>query len=250
MPVGHFSPDGIRNCTPRNPPRRSARSRSWLPLAPPGLSPSESPTAFSFHPASECSGDGQGSASTFPPSGPPESSSGTPPRRAPRWPRWSSHPDPGHLHLLGPGSTPPTGRPSCRPCHTARGISDSRWPWPQTIAFVGVLGLCLRVMRLPPFPRPYLVQKLDSSRGPSLREVIRPRFIGTSTPSDFLLAPGRFGSALSPQLSHSRAPRRISPVPLSAVLSSRPLYPGGSPAGALPRGWSTALGLRSLLPSP
>jgi len=47
------------------------------------------------------------------------------------------------------------------------------------------------------------------------------------TPSDFLLAPGRFGSALSPRPSHRRAPRRISPVPLSAVLSSRPLYPGG-----------------------
>src|SRR3982074_2151081 len=86
-------------------------------------------------------------------------------------------------------------------------------------------------MRLPPFPRPYLFQKLDSSRGPSLREVIRPRFLGTTAPSDFLLAPGRFGSALSPRPSHSRAPRRISPVPLSAVLPSRPLYPGGSPAG-------------------
>ena len=44
-------------------------------------------------------------------------------------------------------------------------------------------------------------------------------------------------------------PRRVSPVPLPALRTSSPLYPGGVLRG-VSRGWSTVLGLRSLLPSP
>lgn len=85
----------------------------------------------------------------------------------------------------------------------------------------------------------------DSTRGPSLREVVRPRFIGTTASSDSLSAPPRF--SVSPYRCDSPIqgpPRRVSPVPPLTVRASRPFSPGGILRGVFPRAGPPSLGLR------
>jgi hypothetical protein len=88
----------------------------------------------------------------------------------------------------------------CHPCgvglaaHT-NVASGSVWHTP--IAGVGVLVLCLwGCWVLRPCPRTYLLLRHDQSRVPSLQRFLLPAFLGTVNPSDSLLAPSNFGSAL------------------------------------------------------
>jgi hypothetical protein len=107
-----------------------------------------------------------------------------------------------------------------------------RWLWPQTMAFVGVLELCLRVMRLPPFPRPFLFQKQDSSRGLSLSSSSLHRYFG---PLGRPLGTGAFRL----RLIASAIPLKAAKEDLSCSAVRYPWVPSpiprGSPAGALPR---------------
>src|SRR5947199_7593499 len=99
-----------------------------------------------------------------------------------------------------------------------------------------VVGACAHALALTP------MRTRDQSRGPSLQAVLLP-FAGTSTPSDSLPTPRRFGLALSTWLC-SDASRRVGPLQFRTGPWTRAAPPTPKRSSAAP------ISTRCLLPSP
>jgi hypothetical protein len=100
-----------------------------------------------------------------------------------------------------------------------------------------VVGACAHALALTPR------RTRDQSRGPSLQAVVLPPFLGTSTPSDSLPTPRRFGLALSTRPC-SNVSRRVGPLQFHTGPWTRAAPRTPEESSAVP------IASRCLLPSP
>src|SRR5215472_3081676 len=231
--VPRSSSDEIRNCSARNPPRRSARSPTSPPSAPPGLAPSGSPMAAASLPLSVCNAALPVAADIGLPAARPAFPPETSPLRTAQWPGSSRHPPQLRRGYCALASMLPTERHSCRSGRTAHETAVSCSAWHTPIACVGVLVLYL-LLGLCPFPacpRPYPLPS-------SIKAGSLPSSAFCCAPSPVLRTPRtssrlRAISALrpyTPGLRPTRLPGRISPVPCCSVPSCRRPVPRRGPA--------------------
>src|SRR5437899_3239153 len=128
----------------------------------------------------------------------------------------------------------PLGRPPQRPLEFSHFV-------------LRVVGACAHALALTP------MRTRDQSRGPSLQAVLLPPFLGTSTPSDSLPTPRRFGLALSTP-PRSDVSCRVGPLqfhtgPWTRAAPHTPKESSAAPMMSrclLPSPWHARLGLLGL----